>query len=665
MGAAEIVWRARDAVLKHRWRRRWLARQTENHLEVPAPVAQFPTPLPAGAVDRIHPDARRRLMATADTLLGGHWPIFASCRDDMIPAPDWFSDPGSGIRASEKTYCFDIGIRRDGDQRSLKHIWELSRHHHCTVLAAAYHLTGDERYASAASAQLRSWWADNPFLSGVHWTSAIEVGIRLVSWVWVRRLLDGWRGAGTLFERNPVFLRQLHDHQTYLGTFRSYGTSANNHLLAEMAGQFAASCAFPYFDQTRRWRTSASSMLEREIGRQTFPSGLHRELASTYHAFVLELCLAAALEGEASGHPLSEHVWDVLRRMVDAAAAVVDVRLRPPRQGDSDDGHGLLLDSPHFERWASLLATGAVLFGRADWWPQVSTDDVRTPLWTALTRRRHPAAPRPGCRPQLTDAGMVVLRAESDGQELWCRLDHGPHGYVAIAAHAHADALAIELRAGGVEIMVDPGTYCYQGDPKWRTYFRSTLAHNTLEVGGCDQSVSEGTFLWTRHARARLEYLSDGAAVSEWHAMHDGYRRLRPPATHHRIVRLHHLERRLEIRDRLDTAGRHHSVLAFHLGPEVSCSLEAREATLTWTSGAAPQAALLTLPDQLTWRCVRGGEDPPLGWYSPKFGVRVPVTALLGAGTIGGNDVLLTTVQFLATPHPVAPRAVAQGGVQL
>ena len=55
--------------------------------------------------------------------------------------------------------------------------------------------------------------------------------------------------------------------------------------------------------------------------------------------------------------------------MADSAAALVDERLRPPRQGDSDEGRGLLLDAPAANRWPSLLALGDALVGRLDWWP--------------------------------------------------------------------------------------------------------------------------------------------------------------------------------------------------------------------------------------------------------------------------------------------------------
>ena len=64
----------------------------------------------------------------------------------------------------------------------------------------------------------------------------------------------------------------------------------------------------------------------------------------------------------------------------------------------------------------------------------------------------------------FADAGLHVLRTSpADGPEIWCRCDGGPHGFLSIAAHGHADALSIEVRHDGVDLFVDPGTYCYHG----------------------------------------------------------------------------------------------------------------------------------------------------------------------------------------------------------
>ena len=314
------------------------------------------------------------------------------------------------------------------------------------------------------------------------------------------------------------------------------------------------------------------------------------------------------------------------------------------------DGTGLLLDGPDYQRWHSLLATGDALFGALPWWPQFSQEDVRTGFWAAQAMRIDVAGERPTYRPSLfRDAGMVILRHRSGKRdEIWCRCDHGAQGYLSIAAHGHADALSIEVRHGGVDILADPGTYCYQREPEYRAYFRSTMGHNTLELAHSDQAVSGGPFMWTRHARATLVGLSgeDEGAAAEWVASHDGYTRLKPPAVHRRAVRLDRQAGRLVVEDVVDCAGEHPCRLAFHLGPTVRCRLEGEEARLSWAVEDRAVSAILRLPRQLSWGAVCGAETPPAGWYALAFDRKVPTVTLIGHGSAGRGAPIVTVLEF-------------------
>ena len=205
----------------------------------------------------------------------------------------------------------------------------------------------------------------------------------------------------------------------------------------------------------------------------------------------------------------------------------------PPRQGDSDDAYGLLIDPPdRAKRPSSLLAAAKPIVGAAPWWPPVA-EDMRSNLFGAI-RRHMPVATevgtgRPTRRPNhLPEAGLTLLRdLESRPDELWCRCDSGPHGFLSIAGHAHADALSVEVRHGGVDVLADPGTYCYLADVEARRYFRSTLGHNTLEIGGRDQARSGGPFLWLNAPKSALLEASglDDGRIARWSAHHHGYAR--------------------------------------------------------------------------------------------------------------------------------------------
>lgn len=645
MGPAEVVARVSAAVRVRRWRNThetFIADRQEW-----LPNRQFTAVLPDG-VPPAPAAATQRLLATAERLMDGHAEYFGIARSDMA-APDWSHDPKTGRTAPTDVYAFDIPYRDEGAVGDIKQIWEPSRHQHLTVLAAAYALSRGDRYAHRVADHLKSWWAANPPLRGVHWISGIELGIRLVSWVWVRRLLDGWPGAPSLFEDDPVALQQIWHHQRWLATFPSRGSSANNHVIAEAAGRLAAACAFPWFPESERWRRDALELLDRELNRNTFPSGLNRELASEYHGLVLELGLAAAIEADAAGVAVPASTWLVLQRMTDALAAVVDTEGRPPRQGDADDGHGLVLDGDGTDRWGSLLATGAAMFGRLDWWQSEGDGDVRTALLCAMSARRQLNVDRPAERPgHFADAGLTVLRTGKGEEEIWCRCDGGPHGFLSIAAHAHADALSVEVRHGGVDVFADPGTYCYHGEPEWRSYFRSTLGHNTLELDDRDQSASAGPFLWTRHARSRvLTAYAEPSGISRWRGEHTGYSRRSRPALHRRSVELDAAAREVRIVDEVAGSGTHAVRLAFHLGPAIRAEVVGHRAHLSWSHRGSRRGAILELPQQLAWSAHCGETDPLMGWYSPSFGRKVPVVSLLGRGRADEDTgKLRTRLQF-------------------
>ena len=102
---------------------------------------------------------------------------------------------------------------------------------------------------------------------------------------------------------------------------------------------------------------------------------------------------------------------------------------------------------PTAERWPGLLAIGEGLFDAPGWWPQRRADGDQHPPGVDGGSSAYGWRTRNNVRAHYADAGLTLLRSSpSDGEEIWCRCDAGPHGFLSIAAHAHADALAVEVR---------------------------------------------------------------------------------------------------------------------------------------------------------------------------------------------------------------------------
>ena len=219
---------------------------------VPPPAGErgFTVVLPPDTAARVPGEARAAVLDSADRLLRGEWEVLGVVRTDLV-RPDWFHDPVTGHRSAPRPlrvpHQSPLGGAGRQRQAGLGDLAPAAPH------AAGHRLVSSpmtSKYAHRVADHLRSWWRENPFLSGVHWTSGIELGIRLISLAWIRRLLDDWPGVADLFEHDALALRQIHWHQQYLAAFPSRGSSANNHVIAEAAGQLVASCAFPWFAES-------------------------------------------------------------------------------------------------------------------------------------------------------------------------------------------------------------------------------------------------------------------------------------------------------------------------------------------------------------------------------------------------------------------------------
>ncbi|HET9969560.1 MAG TPA: heparinase II/III family protein [Streptosporangiaceae bacterium] len=616
--SAEVAWRARDQVLRALW---WPRRVRPGQLRsYPRPAGErgFAAGLPPGTALCVPGEARAAVIDSAERLLRGEWEVLGVVRNDLA-RPDWFRDPVTGRRFAQDRYAFGIGRRGDDPAGGIRQIWELSRLHHLTLLATAWFLTHDERYARTVADHLGSWWRENTFLSGVNWTSGAELGIRLISLAWIRRLLDEWPGVAGLFERDAVALRQIRWHQQYLAAFPSRTSSAGHDAIAEAAGQLVASCAFPWFRESERWRRKSALALERRLLRGTLRSDTDREPASDSVCFVVGLGFVAAVEAGVSGHPLRPDAWARLCALADSAAALVDARMRPPREGDSEEGCGLLLDPPAPNPRPSMLALAEALVGRQDWWPWFPADAASS-IVGALAGSRRQVEGRPSQRPsRFADAGITLLRA-SGKDEIWCRCDGSPHGYPGIAGRAGADALAVEVRYAGVDILANPGTFCRSGE--------------------------DGPAAGGRPAHAREIELLDDGDIARWTAEHDEYAALSRLARHRRSVLLDRASRSIDIIDQID-GGRYGIRLAFLLGPDVRAKLEESCAVLDWPAASVPGAARLELPPELRWSLHRGEAGAIPGWHSQAPGHRGPAVTLLGCGHCVPGLPLITRLEFL------------------
>ena len=606
-------------------------------------------PVPRGDWLALAPDDpaalwRTRLIERADRA-AAHRLTFFDLEDVNLGDPiDWNREYACG-QATPLRYAASIDYRDYAVTGDCKVVWEPNRHHQLVILGRAYRATGEAKYAAAVVEQIESWIEQNPFGFGMNWRSPLELAIRIINWTWA---IDLIADSGVLSDAfDARLLQAVTLHVWDIARKYSRGSSANNHRIGEASGVFVATSYFPDLVNAGRLRAESQRILTEEIVAQTYPSGATREQAFGYHLFVLQLFLAAGIAGRRSGKDFPTAFWLRLERMF-AYAGALAAGGPPPFYGDADDGYVLDLGDSVTDI-TSLMQVGAALFD----WPDRRgvggpSEAVHWLFGTTEDTRRQPP-PSIGAGEELEsvafeDAGYYLLQwgRRQSRDRVSVVFDCGELGFGSLAAHGHADALSVMVRAGGVDLLVDPGTYDYFSFPEWRQYFRSTRAHNTVAVDGRDQSVQLGSFLWGRRAVARrLDWrprAGGGTVIGE----HDGYQDLPSPVTCRRTLDLDRPSRTLTIADEIQAAGPHDLRVSFHFSEQCDARAHGNRVTLDFPGGHA----VLTLDERLATTLGRGGDAGEGGWVSRGYHRKTPAWTVTGTVSGVASVTLRTQLQI-------------------
>lgn len=642
MSVAEIVERAGSTASRAMARRR------------------LPEPVAAPRLDRVGvswlpataPALRGVALQRADEVLSGQWRIFSRLMGLGFP-PEWNRNPDKAVLLP-LTEGKLMSFRATAVVGDIKYLRELNRHRELVVLAQAWQITGRERYLDGIASLLESWFAQCPHPRGPNWSSAMEAGIRLINWAIVWQLIGGMQSP--LFER-PVgkvlrtdWLGSIWQHAEFIRGFRSRDSATSHPLIGELAGLFVAGATWPQWREAQTWRRVGRDGLEREVLRQTTADGVHKEQATGYQQFVWDFLLFAGLAARGTGKPFSETYWRRMEAMLEYVAGIMDSGGQVPLFGDSDDSvvSGLSISAGGC-LFQSQLATGAMLFGNPSLARKAGVLDPRT-MWLLgadvctgfdrLLLQRAPATRRM----DFPEGGVFVLGSNLDSpDEFRVVADAGPLGPGGVAAHSHADALSFTLSVAGRQFLIDPGTGTYHGPGKWRHGFRGSAMHNTLVLGGEDQAVSGGRFMWLRRFRTSVLERESSPGTERLLAEHDGYRRLPGKPVHRRSW---HLDKRagcLTVQDQVFATTSQNVTLYWHFSED--CNVTCTPEGLSVSSG--PICLDMILPEGGDVSVLHGSEVPLAGWVSRGYDHVEPSTTVVWRGSVMSGESLETVFRRL------------------
>ncbi|MGC3976519.1 MAG: alginate lyase family protein [Nitrospira sp.] len=525
---------------------------------------------------------REATIASADRICGHVFDLLGSGPVALGETIDWHRDFKSGYRWNPEQCFLDVGHGHHEAGVDIKVPWELSRGYHLVLLAQATLLTGDSKYAQECLSQLTSWIATNPTGRGVNWSCPMDVAIRAVNWLWALALLaesplittDWFTGVlGSLVAHGRFLIDNLEVRDDNVTT---------NHYLADLVGLLYLGLCLKDVRDAEEWTAFAVRALVGEMDRQVLADGVHYESSLSYHRLVTEMFLSSALLCRCHGVGLPATFHDRLAKMCEFVAGYTKPNGLAPQIGDGDNGRLHILtgyDHADVRDHRHLLAVGAVLFDRAEWWAESGPAwvegvwfggirDAGRPREEVLEERGSAAFPA---------GGFYILRKARDYVLFNCN----PPGTQGVGTHKHNDLLSLEMQLGGEDILVDSGCFLYTSDPQSYDRFRSTLFHSTVRVDQAEQNRFIPGKSFCLHPDSRLSPVQwdIGGPVEQAAADHDGYERFPHPVRHRRQVRADWLNRSWRVMDDLFSpmAGSHPHCLEWTLTFSPQCSFRRME----------------------------------------------------------------------------------------
>lgn len=401
--------------------------------------------------------------------------------------PDWKINPLSDGRFADpdcpwwKIPDFDPAV---GD---IKTVWEASRFD--WVLAMAERVcAGQAGELDRLNVWIRDWCKANPAYLGPNWKCGQEASIRVMHLAMAALLL------GQIRNTEAALIELVRAHLARIAPTLRYALAQdNNHGTSEAAALFiggswlAAHANDAGHAEGARWARSGRKWIEERVNRLVAEDGSFSQYSVVYHRVLLDTLSMVEVWRRALGLlPFSSRFAERARSAATWLKAFTQMPSGDaPNMGANDGARLLPLSDTDFRDFRPSVQLGCALFADARAFAVPGSWDL--PLrWLGVSL---PERVLPEEVTRLCDQGgyAILHKATASVYLRYPRFRFRP---------GHADALHLDLWVNGQNVLRDAGSYSYNTELRWTSYFPGTAAHNTVEFDQRDQMPRLGRFLF-------------------------------------------------------------------------------------------------------------------------------------------------------------------------
>lgn len=505
----------------------------------------------------------------------------------------------------------------------IKEIWEPARFSWVFPLIQAYAISGNDQYAGFFWKKFGQFIQNNPVNLGPAWSSAQEVALRIIPWVWATNVFKD--AASTTTEMVGLLLKTMEDSARRILPTLSYARSQNNnHLLSESLGLvIVGKTLLGVHPSARNWMNIGFREFEYGLLIQVDETGNYTQQSTNYHRLMLQLSLLYYAYAQHSGHVIPSEIKAKLSKTTHFLLSLLDEESgQVPNLGHNDGAFLLPFGADGYRDYRPTLQAASIAFQGSPALPAGKWDELSQ--WLGISKST-------ALVPYANVSTPAILRVGDKAH--WATMR-------AVRYHsrpAHGDQLSVDIWWNGENIAMDAGTYLYNSPSPWENALARTAVHNTVMIDGQDQMLRVGKFL----ALDRLN-----AAVVGVHANDRASAQILPNDRIH-IVHKRTLEwnppHRFFVTDELFSplhAKSSHSYSLQWLLPdwnwkfipsgielhhESTCFQLRIEAESVSGSLVHPEISLIRAGETLYGT----QQDPIRGWVSPTYGTRIPALSIV------------------------------------
>lgn len=445
-------------------------------------------------------------------------------------------------------------------------LWNYYLHYfeYILTLIECFYLTENKKYLNKAQSLVDSWIKETKPGDVNSW-EPYTISLRLICWTHLLQVLESENTGLELYDGFKEEVLSSISRQAKFLYFNLEKDLANNHYTANGKALFWVGVSFPNLEESKKYFKKGVKILHSQLLKEVRNDGSQYENSTSYQLMTAKDYLEVLIYSNKNNISLPKDFKIYTEKMFDFLLAILKPDKNLPLVNDSVNKYPIDVKD--------LLAAGALFFNRGDF--KFMSHEVAPPFLIKIFgekgTKRYNGLPKklPAIQSLiLRGSNYVIMRSGWKNNSSYLLFDAGDIGPKHNSGHAHADNLNVLLYVNKEDIFVDSGTYNYKDGLK-RNYYRSTKAHNTIEIEGVNQTTFWGPFRTGYIAKSKLIKDHLEGNVLKVAAKHDGYKRIKQKVIHEREI-MWDRKQSWAIFDKLSGWGNIKGKLCYHLG--LTCS---------------------------------------------------------------------------------------------